>query len=86
MGAGNAGMEVLDENHDPIPGLYAAGNDSGGFFWGSYNDRIPGLAASHAHTFGRLAGQFATGLTTDEPGKAVAQETHVDAESGESHI
>jgi succinate dehydrogenase/fumarate reductase flavoprotein subunit len=86
VGAGNAGMEVLDENHDPIPGLYAAGNDSGGFFWGSYNDRIPGLAASHAHTFGRLAGQFATGLTTDEPGKAVAQETHVDAESGASHI
>ncbi|ABJ58624.1 LytTR family DNA-binding domain-containing protein [Lactobacillus delbrueckii] len=84
----NTKMEVLDENHDPIPGLYAAGNDAGGFFWGSYNDhdRVPGLAASHTHTFGRLAGQSAAGLTADEPGKAVAQEAHVDAASGASHI
>ncbi|WP_270850877.1 FAD-binding protein [Lactobacillus delbrueckii] len=82
----NTKMEVLDENHDPIPGLYAAGNDAGGFFWGSYNDRVPGLAASHTHTFGRLAGQSVAGLTADEPGKAVAQEAHVDAASGASHI
>ncbi|MGZ1328448.1 FAD-binding protein [Lactobacillus delbrueckii subsp. bulgaricus] len=47
----NTKMEVLDENHDPIPGLYAAGNDAGGFFWGSYNDRVPGLAASYAHVW-----------------------------------
>ncbi|WP_231131900.1 FAD-binding protein [Lactobacillus delbrueckii] len=39
----NTKMEVLDEKHDPIPGLYAAGNDVGGFFWGSYNDRVPGF-------------------------------------------
>lgn len=82
----NTKMEVLDENHDLIPGLYAAGNDAGGFFWGSYNDRVPCLAASHAHTFGRLAGQSIAGLTADEPGKAVAQEAHVDAASGASHI
>ena len=36
-----------------------AGNDSGGFFWGSYPDRVPGLASSHAQTFGRLAGKNA---------------------------
>ncbi len=47
----NTKMEVLDENHDPIPGLYEAGNDAGGFFWGSYNDRVPGLAASYAHVW-----------------------------------
>lgn len=52
----NSKMEVLDKNHDPIKHLYAGGNDSGGFFWGSYNDRVPGLASSHAQTFGRLAG------------------------------
>lgn len=79
-------MEVLDENHDQIPGLYAAGNDASGSFWGSYNDRVPGLAASHAHTFGRLAGQSAAGLAADKPEKDIVQETHVDAASGASHI
>ena len=34
----------------------------------------------------RLAGQSIAGLTADEPGKAVAQEAHVDAASGASHI
>ncbi|MBI0032811.1 FAD-dependent oxidoreductase [Lactobacillus sp. M0396] len=55
----NTKMEVIDKNGDPIPHLYAAGNASGGFFWGSYPDRIPGLTCSHAQTFGRLAGQYA---------------------------
>ena len=55
----NTKMEVLDKNYNPIKHLYAGGNDSGGFFWGSYNDRVPGLASSHAQTFGRLAGKNA---------------------------
>lgn len=55
----NTKMQVIRENGDAIPGLYAAGNCSGGFFWGSYPDRVPGLAASHADTFGRLAGKYA---------------------------
>lgn len=55
----NEKMEVLDENYEPINHLYTAGNDSGGFFWGSYPDRVPGLASSHAQTFGRLAGKNA---------------------------
>lgn len=54
----NDHMKVLDENNDPIDGLYAAGNCSGGFFWGSYEDRVPGLTVSHAQTFGRLAGKY----------------------------
>ncbi len=52
----NTDMQVVDRNYDPIPGLYAAGNCSGGFFWGAYPDRIPGLTCGHAITFGRLAG------------------------------
>lgn len=52
----NSKMEVLDENNNKIEGLYAAGNCSGGFFWGSYPDRLPGLAAGRTTTFGRLAG------------------------------
>lgn len=55
----NKKMEVLNEEHEPIEHLYAAGNDSGGFFFGSYADLIPGTAASHAQTFGRLAGKQA---------------------------
>lgn len=55
----NKRMEVLDEGYEPIKHLYAAGNDSGGFFCGSYPDRVPGTAASHAQTFGRLAGKQA---------------------------
>lgn len=58
----NTKMQVIKENGDPIPHLFAAGNCSGGFFWGSYPDRVPGLAASHADTFGRLAGQNAATL------------------------
>lgn len=54
----NDHMQVLNENNDPIEGLYAAGNCSGGFFWGSYEDRVPGLTCSHAQTFGRLAGKY----------------------------
>ncbi|GAX06342.1 fumarate reductase flavoprotein subunit [Secundilactobacillus pentosiphilus] len=55
----NTRMQVLDKNDHAIAGLYAAGNCSGGFFWGSYPDHVPGLTASHALTFGRLAGQDA---------------------------
>ncbi|WEV51095.1 FAD-dependent oxidoreductase [Lactobacillus sp. ESL0731] len=55
----NDRMQVLDHDCNPIFGLYAAGNCSGGFFWGSYEDRVPGLTCSHAQTFGRLAGQYA---------------------------
>ena len=56
----NTKMQVLNERGQVIPGLYAAGNCSGGFFWGSYPDRVPGLTASHAMTFGMLAGRYAT--------------------------
>lgn len=60
----NRKMEVLDENYEPIQNLYAAGNASGGFFFGSYPDHIPGLCSSHAQTFGRLAGKQAAGIDT----------------------
>lgn len=55
----NTKMQVLNEMGKVIPHLYAAGNCSGGFFWGSYPDRVPGLTASHAQTFGMLAGKYA---------------------------
>lgn len=55
----NTKMEVEREDGSVIPGLYAAGNCAGGFFFGSYPDHVPGLTASHADTLGRLAGKFA---------------------------
>lgn len=55
----NTDMEVLDENYEVIDGLYAAGNDSGGFFCGSYPELAPGTLASREVTFGHLAGQAA---------------------------
>ncbi|MCO6534196.1 FAD-binding protein [Lactobacillus sp.] len=55
----NLQMQVINQQGNVIPGLYAAGNCSGGFFWGIYPDHIPGLTASHALTFGRLAGKYA---------------------------
>ena len=54
----NSKMQVINKQGDVIPGLYAAGNCSGGFFWGIYPDHVPGLTASHALTFGRLAGKY----------------------------
>jgi fumarate reductase flavoprotein subunit len=54
----NCKMQVINNQGNVIKGLYAAGNCSGGFFWGIYPDHIPGLTASHALTFGRLAGKY----------------------------
>ena len=58
----NTDLQVLDANHDPIPGLYAAGNDSGGFFANNYPELLPGIACGRTITFGRLAGKTVAGL------------------------
>ena len=55
----NTKMQVLDEDNRPIAGLYAAGNDSGGFFSSSYPELMVGIAMGRTVTFGRLAGQHA---------------------------
>jgi fumarate reductase flavoprotein subunit len=52
----NNKMQVLDTERKVIPGLYASGNVSGGFFGDSYPTTVPGLTHSRAWTFGRLAG------------------------------
>lgn len=87
----NTKMEVIDADHNPIKHLYAAGNDAGGFFWGSYNDRVPGLASSHAQTFGRLAGKNAAkgiGEDTVEVVETtpVSKPVTPDTTSGASHL
>ncbi len=46
---------MLDKDRKVIPGLYGAGDVSGGFFANDYPN-VLGTANSRALTFGRLAG------------------------------
>jgi len=58
----NTDMQVLDRAGDPIEGLYAAGNVSGGFFANNYPERIPGVAVGRTMTFARHAGKVAASV------------------------
>ncbi len=53
----NTDFQVLDENHDPIEGLYAIGNDSGCYFADCYPELVVGAAAGRSVTFGYLVGR-----------------------------
>jgi hypothetical protein len=57
----NTDLQVLDNEFNPIEGLYAAGNDSGGFFANNYPELIIGTTVGRAITFGYLAGKGAAG-------------------------
>lgn len=58
----NTNLQVLDKSLNPIEGLYAVGNDSGGFFCNNYPEMLVGIAAGRTDTFGYLAGQIVTAL------------------------
>ena len=49
-------MNAIDTEGNPIPGLYAAGNDSGGDFASEYPNLATGMACGRTVTFGRLVG------------------------------
>ena len=55
----DADGRVLDADYNPVPGLYAAGNASGGRFGWQYFTSIAGQSLSMAETLGMLAGQNA---------------------------
>lgn len=55
----NTEMQVVDQNFNPIPGLWCAGDCSGGYFADSYINLLAGAAAGRSVTFGRLAGRYA---------------------------
>ncbi len=59
----NTKLEVLDKDHQVIPGLYAAGNDSGSFFAFNYPELLGGIALGRTATFGRLSGLSAAGAS-----------------------
>ncbi|AFV12594.1 fumarate reductase flavoprotein subunit FccA [Thermacetogenium phaeum DSM 12270] len=52
----NEKLQVLDKENKVIPGLYAAGNTSGNFFFYDYPINVCGISHGRALTFGRLAG------------------------------
>ena len=54
----NTDMQVLNKEMKPIEGLFAIGNDSGGFFANSYPELVVGVAAGRSMTFGRHLGKL----------------------------
>ncbi|OGO30993.1 MAG: hypothetical protein A2Z29_01215 [Chloroflexi bacterium RBG_16_56_11] len=56
----NEHMEVLDKQDNPIPGLYAAGVDTGGWTGDTYCADLPGTAFGYAVNSGRIAGESVT--------------------------
>lgn len=54
-------QQVLGENFEPIPGLFATGNCSGGRFGFQYTTSLPGQSISMAQTLGREAGRWIAG-------------------------
>ena len=55
----NHHMEVLDQEDEPISGLYAAGDAAGGWEYDSYNIIPTGFALGFALNSGRIAGENA---------------------------
>ena len=59
-------QRVLDENDDPIPGLYATGNCSGGRYSADYITPISGNSIGWPFTMGRIAGRFIAGMNPSQ--------------------
>lgn len=53
----NTHMQVLNQDNDPIEGLYALGDCSGGFFCVTYPNLFTGLACGRTTTEGYILGQ-----------------------------
>lgn len=64
-------MHVLDEKRNPIPGLYAAGTDSGGYFAGTYYNLTDSANGGRCSTQGRRAAQMAATQSREEVAKLI---------------
>jgi NADPH-dependent glutamate synthase beta subunit-like oxidoreductase len=62
----NERMEILNREGDPIPGLYAAGIDTGGWVGDTYCIRTTGTTFAFAINSGRIAGECAAGIKCEE--------------------
>jgi fumarate reductase flavoprotein subunit len=65
----NEHMEVLDKQDNPIPGLYAAGVDTGGWETETYCVALTGSAFGFAVNSGRIAGENAAKFVWENRGK-----------------
>lgn len=54
----NEHQQVLDEYFEPLPGLYATENCSGGRFGTCYTTSVPGQSISVTQTLGMVLGQY----------------------------
>lgn len=61
----NEHMQVLDKKKHVIPGLYAAGNNSGSFYANDYCMTVMGNSHGRAYTFGYLAGKHVMGVNVE---------------------
>lgn len=59
-------LRVLDEDSQPIDGLYVAGSAQGEFFANDYPTICPGIGHGRCITFGRMAGILAAGGDVDQ--------------------
>lgn len=55
----NGKFQVTDKDYEPIPGLFAVGDEASGLYGDTYNLDCPGTANGFAHTSGRLAAREA---------------------------
>jgi NADPH-dependent glutamate synthase beta subunit-like oxidoreductase len=60
----NQYMEAVDDMDKPIPGLFAAGSDTGGYESDTYCVLLPGSTFGFAINSGRIAGENAAKYTT----------------------
>jgi fumarate reductase flavoprotein subunit len=59
----NHKMEAVNKEYDQIPGLYAAGVETGGSDWVTYDDGLPAHSFSFSVIEGRIAGENAAKYT-----------------------
>lgn len=57
----NESFQAVNENLDPIEGLYVVGNDGGNYYGGVYPNYAAGTNAGRCATFGRLCGRMLAG-------------------------
>ncbi len=60
----NERMEVVDKKDDAIPGLYAVGNDTGGWESETYDADLSGTTLGFAINSGRIAAEYAAAYIT----------------------